>query len=149
MPTTAHEHGNHAPDGRLHVAVGVVRRRDCLLVQQRPLGKPSAGLWEFPGGKVEPNESPYQALEREIAEELGIAVQTGHPLLILPFDYPHIRVWLEVFVVDTFIGTVTGREGQLTRWLLPAQIRQLPILQAVEPILVAVASLEEAEADSS
>ena len=104
-------------------------------MQQRTPGKPCAGQWEFPGGKVEPGESPRQALEREMHEELGIETLSPRPLLTLPFDYPHARVWLEVFMVDSFAGEVTGREGQSTRWLTPTEIRQLDVLEAVHPIL--------------
>ena len=117
------------------MVVGVLRRREHILMQQRTPGKPCAGQWEFPGGKVEPGESPHQALEREMHEELGIDTLSPRPLLTLPFDYPHARVWLEVFMVDSFAGEVTGREGQPTRWLTPTEIRQLDVLEAVHPIL--------------
>ena len=150
MPTTAPEqtHGS-----RQHVVVGVLRRPDRrLLVQQRTPGRSCAGQWEFPGGKVEAGESPRRALRREIREELGIETLSARPLLALPFDYPHARVWLEVFLVDSFAGDAVdwpgddhrqevdrqGREGQPTRWLTPVEIRQLDILGAVHPILDAL-----------
>lgn len=138
MPTTA-------PDSRLHVAVGVLRRPDRrLLMQQRTPGRSCAGQWEFPGGKVETGESTRRALRREIREELGIQTLSARPLLVLPFDYPHARVWLEVFLVDSFAGETVdrqGREGQPTRWLTPIEIRQLDILGAVPPILDALNAL--------
>ena len=152
MPTTAPEqtHGS-----RQHVVVGVLRRPDRrLLVQQRTPGRSCAGQWEFPGGKVEAGESPRRALRREIREELGIETLSARPLLALPFDYPHARVWLEVFLVDSFAGDGVdwqevdrhgldrqGREGQPTRWLTPVEIRQLDILGAVHPILDALDAL--------
>lgn len=138
MPTTAPE---YARDRRLYVVVGILRRDDCLLIQQRMPGKPCAGQWEFPGGKVEAGETPGRALRREMQEELGVAVLTARPLAELPFDYAHARVWLEVFLVDSFAGEVVGREGQQTRWLTLAEIRQLDILEAVPPILDALGNL--------
>ena len=149
MPTTAPEPAPVAqaaqaaqaaptPQGRLQVAVGVLRRQNRLLMQQRTTGQACAGQWEFPGGKVEQGESPRHALQREIREELGVETVTARPLLALPFDYPHARVWLEVFVVDSFTGRAVGREGQPTRWLTPEEIRRLDILAAVHPILEAL-----------
>ncbi len=136
MPTTA-------PDSRLPVAVGVLRRRDDrLLLQQRLPGKPCAGQWEFPGGKIESGESPSCALRRELREELGVEVAAValQPLLELPFDYAHASVHLAVFLVD-FTGEAVGREGQRTCWLTTAEIRRRDILQAVHPILDALDDL--------
>ncbi len=148
MPTTAPEPTQAAQatptapaqtaQGRLQVAVGVLRRQNRLLMQQRTPGQPCAGQWEFPGGKVEQGESPRHALQREIREELGVETVRARPLLALPFDYPHARVWLEVFVVDSFTGQAVGREGQQTRWLTPEEIRCLDVLAAVYPILEAL-----------
>ncbi len=136
MPTTA-------PDSRLHVAVGILYRADHrLLVQQRVPGALCAGQWEFPGGKIESGESPRTALARELHEELGIAVRYARRWLQLPFDYPHARVWLEVFVVDSYSGQASGQEGQNTKWLTAAQIRQLDVLKAVHPILDALDTAE-------
>ncbi len=133
MPTTA-------LDARLHVVVGVLRRRDRrLLLQRRRPGAPCAGQWEFPGGKVEAGESPCHALRREMREELGVEALRLRPLLTLPVDYPHARVWLEVFRVEDFTGKVHGREGQQTRWLAPDEIRRRDVLGAVHPILDALA----------
>lgn len=130
-----------APDGRLHVAVGIMREGKCVLIQQRGAGKVCAGQWEFPGGKVESGESPLQALQRELKEELGINTQTARLLLRLPFDYTHARVWLEVFLVDSFTGEAVAQEGQQIRWCALAQIRQYDLLEAALPILDALESL--------
>ena len=160
MPTTAPE---QAHGSRQHVVVGVLRRPDRrLLVQQRTPGRSCAGQWEFPGGKVEAGESPRRALRREIREELGIETLSARPLLALPFDYPHARVWLEVFLVDSFAGDAVdwqgddrqevdrqGREGQPTRWLTPVEIRQLDILGAVHPILDALNALGDPGREAS
>lgn len=125
-----------APDSRLYVVVGILRTEDSrFLIQQRLPGKPCAGQWEFPGGKVEVGESPRQALDREFREELDIEVVAVRPLLQLPYDYEHARVWLDISLIDSFRGEVVGREGQQVRWLTIAEIRQLDILPAVQPIL--------------
>jgi len=133
MPTTA-------PDNRLHVAVGVLQRGGEYLVQQRQAGTPCAGQWEFPGGKVEAGESARDALARELAEELGVAVSRPRLLMRLPFDYAHARVWLEVFVVDEFAGDARGREGQAMRWKTLEAIRDMNILAAVPAIVYALES---------
>ena len=129
MPTTA-------PDDRLYVVVGVIRNENGeLLMQQRPSGKDCAGRWEFPGGKLELGESPDQALARELAEELGIVIGDISPLMKLGYDYPHARVWLDVFLVTGFSGEATAVEGQVLDWLSISRIRELDLLDAVYPIL--------------
>ncbi len=125
-----------APDDRLHVAVGVLRDgSNRYLVQQRIAGQACEGQWEFPGGKLEPGESPLHALSRELHEELGVVVNDATLLMQLPFDYAHARVWLEVFLVDSFEGSVTGLEGQQTNWLQLDEIADIAVLNAVHPIL--------------
>ena len=150
MPTTAPD---SPPDDRLHVAVGVLRRDDGkLLVQQRIANQVCAGQWEFPGGKVEVGESACQALVRELREELGMtfdgnAQPQPQPLLTLPFDYPHARVWLEVFLVEPGMDNAhrggKGCEGQPTRWLLAHDIRRLDVLPPVHPILDAMDAIQK------
>ncbi len=142
MPTTA-------PDARLHVVVGILRRRDGkFLIQQRMPGTPCAGQWEFPGGKVEAGESPRRALARELAEELGVEALSVRELVKLPFDYAHARVWLDVFVVDSFAGEALGREGQATRWRTLDEIRRHDILAAVPAILDALSEAGDGDGDA-
>ena len=125
-----------APDHRLYVVVGVIRNHDGkLLIQQRPSGKPCAGQWEFPGGKLEADETPADALIRELQEELGIAITQFSPLMQLGFDYDHANVWLDVFLVTEFEGSEESREGQSLLWLGTEDIRKLALLEAVYPIL--------------
>ena len=131
------------PDARMQVAVGVLRRGECLLVQQRMRGTPCAGQWEFPGGKIQPGESAARALQRELREELGVEVTAARRFMTLPFDYAHARVELAVFIVDEFVGAAGGREGQEIRWLRALQIRELNILAAVHPILDALRDIEK------
>ena len=125
-----------APDNRLYVVVGVIRSHDGkLLIQPRPIGKPCAGQWEFPGGKLEVGETPGDALSRELKEELGIAITQFSPFMQLGFDYDHANVWLDVFLVTAFEGSEESLEGQSLRWLGIGEIRKLELLEAVYPIL--------------
>lgn len=124
---------------RVDVAVAILQRPDgSVLWCQRPEGKPYAGYWEFPGGKVEPGETVWQALVREIHEELAIEVHEGGPWMTIDHDYPHARVRLHLYRVWGFSGEPQSREGQAFCWdaLLPDdRVRVSPILPATEPIL--------------
>ena len=127
------------PDDRLYVVVGVVSNASGQwLLQQRPAGKPCAYQWEFPGGKVEDNESPYQALSREMHEELGISIHKTTPLTHISQDYAHARVWLDVYVIESYSGEVTARENQQVAWLSPEEISRKEVLPPVYPILDAL-----------
>jgi 8-oxo-dGTP diphosphatase len=111
------------------VAVGVLTDSDGrVLVARRAAGKPWAGLWEFPGGKREIGESRWQALVRELHEELGIVAQAGIPLIRLqsPADGAKAVV-LDVWRVTAFSGTPTGREGQSLMWVTPDELDALPM----------------------
>jgi 8-oxo-dGTP diphosphatase len=123
---------------RIDVAVAVLQRDNGdVLWCSRPEGKPYAGYWEFPGGKVEPNESVWQALVREIDEELGITVQAGGPWMLVEHDYPHAKVRLHLMRVWKWHGEPVAREQQRFQWapsLLGAANIQ-PILPATEPLL--------------
>ena len=107
----------------LHVAVAVVLdHRQRILVSQRPDKVHQGGLWEFPGGKVECDESVEDALARELREELGIAVERSSPLLEVRHDYPERSVLLDVHVVREFTGIPRGLEGQPVQWLSAAEL---------------------------
>jgi len=122
----------------LHVAAGVLRRQGQVLVSQRRAGDVFAGLWEFPGGKLEPGETSAQALRRELAEELGIAAGSMIPLLCLQHHYPQCTVLLQVFDVLDYQGQVRGLEGQTVRWLDIKELSQLSFMPANAAILKAV-----------
>jgi len=109
-----------------------------VLISQRPAGKPLAGYWEFPGGKLDAHETPRQALGRELREELGIDVQRCHPLLQLRHDYSDRVVELEVFVVDESRGEPSGLEGQMLQWVSLAALSQQALLPADLPIVEAL-----------
>ena len=101
----------------IDVAVGVIEGpAQSVLLAQRPAGKPMAGYWEFPGGKLEPGESVFDALRRELDEELGIEIEAADPWVVLPFDYPHAQVRLHFMRVWRYRGTPRSREGQAFRF---------------------------------
>lgn len=102
---------------------------------QRPQGKAYAGYWEFPGGKVEPGETPHHALVRELREELGIEAQTAYPWLTRVFTYPHATVHLNFFRITRWQGEPHGREGQLLSWQRLHELSVAPVLPANDPIL--------------
>ncbi|WP_423907561.1 (deoxy)nucleoside triphosphate pyrophosphohydrolase [Candidatus Spongiihabitans sp.] len=125
-----------APDSRLYVVVGVLRNpQGQLLVQQRLPGKPCAGQWEFPGGKVEKNESPQQALIRELNEELGVSIKNIIPLTQIAYDYDHANVWLDVYLADNFDQQIINLEQQNFGWKSIEEILEMDVLEAVHPIL--------------
>jgi 8-oxo-dGTP diphosphatase len=122
------------------VAVGVLIERDAagregrFLLTSRPEGKPYAGYWEFPGGKLEAGESVEQALRRELHEELGITIGAVLPWQVELVDYPHARVRLHFCKVYEWQGEFEMREGQQMAWsVLPVQVR--PVLPGTIPVL--------------
>ncbi|WP_374353296.1 Nudix family hydrolase [Chitinimonas sp.] len=119
-----------------HVAAGILIRADGqFLLGSRPQGKPYAGWWEFPGGKLEQGETPRQALDRELHEEMGIVVQQAHPWLVQTFAYPHATVRLNFFKVCSWSGEPQPHEGQAFVWQTPGATTAEPILPANTPIL--------------
>lgn len=122
------------------VAAAVLCRTDgTFLLAQRPEGKAYAGYWEFPGGKIELGETAYQALCRELQEELGIRVVTAYPWLIQVFTYPHAAVKLHFFRVTAWEGEPSGCENQQLSWQQLAYLSVAPVLPANAPVLRALA----------
>ena len=123
----------------LHVAVGVLTAADGrVLIARRAAKAHQGGLWEFPGGKVEPGESVQQALAREFAEELGVAVQATQPLLLQPFDYGDKAVLLDVHRITEWSGEPRGLEGQPLAWVAPAALEDYAFPAANQRILRAL-----------
>lgn len=109
-----------------------------FLLAQRPSDKIWAGYWEFPGGKVEPGETPRHALVRELREELGIEVEAAYPWITRVFTYPHATVRLNFFRVTAWSGELHPHEGQQFAWQHPPEVMVSPILPANAPILRAL-----------
>jgi len=121
------------------VAAAVLVRGDGhVLLAQRPAGKPYAGYWEFPGGKLEPGESPRHALDRELHEELGIVVRRASPWLVQEFVYPHAHVELNFFRVFAWDGELASHDGQAFEWQTPGRYTVSPLLPANTLILAAL-----------
>lgn len=127
----------------LVVAVALVDSDDRVLVAQRPAGKSLAGLWEFPGGKVEPGERPEAALIRELGEELGIVVEEAclAPLTFASHAYPDMHLLMPLYVCRRWDGIVRSCEGQALRWLPPRELRAIPMPPADAPLIPALVDL--------
>jgi len=127
----------------VEVAVGVLVQPDLsILLGQRPEGKPYAGYWEFPGGKIEADETVFDALHRELKEEINISINHAHEFLTLEHDYPHAYVRLHICVVNSWEGDPESLEGQGLIWLAKHEVEHIKH-SAVEPILPATLPIFE------
>ena len=123
----------------MHVMAGVLRDGDGrVLLAQRPAGKHLAGMWEFPGGKLEPGEEQLPALARELHEELGVTLQRAEPLIRVPCHYVDRELLLDTWLVDQWEGMPGSREGQALEWLQPAQVDPAILTLADRAILQAL-----------
>ncbi|MGX5723265.1 (deoxy)nucleoside triphosphate pyrophosphohydrolase [Shinella zoogloeoides] len=121
----------------LVAACALVDADGRILLAQRPEGKQLAGLWEFPGGKVEPGETPEETLIRELDEELGIATKIPclAPLTFASHTYDDFHLLMPLYVCRRFEGTARGREGQAIKWVRPKALRDYPMPPADEPLI--------------
>jgi 8-oxo-dGTP diphosphatase len=121
----------------LVAACALVDADGRVLIAQRPPGKTMAGLWEFPGGKVEAGERLEDSLIRELKEELGIVVTEAclAPLTFASHTYPDFHLLMPLFVCRRWEGTVTPREGQSLAWVRPNRLRDYPMPPADEPLV--------------
>ena len=127
------------PEQRIHVVAGVISdARGRILLARRTAGRDLAGLWEFPGGKVDPGETPEQALVRELREELGIEARVGEPLIAVPQRYPHKRLCLDVRRIASWTGTVKGLDGQALAWAPPHKLSSYAMPDADRPVVAAL-----------
>jgi len=121
----------------LVVAAALVDSDGRVLIAQRPEGKSMAGLWEFPGGKIEADERPEDALIRELKEELGIAVKEAclAPFTFASHTYGAFHLLMPLYVCRRWQGSVSGREGQKLAWVRPHQLKEYPMPPADEPLI--------------
>ncbi len=114
-----------------------------VLLAQRPAGRSMAGSWEFPGGKVEPGETPEQALIRELHEELTIDVSASclAPFTFASHAYPEFHLLMPLYVCRRWQGVVRPREGQAVKWLRPAQMADIPMPPADKPLVAMLRDL--------
>lgn len=121
----------------LVVACALVDSDGRVLIAQRPQGKAQAGLWEFPGGKVEPGEQPEVALIRELQEELGIDVTQAclAPMTFASHAYEDFHLLMPVYVCRRWNGEVEKREHSDIRWVRPNRLREFPMPPADEPLI--------------
>lgn len=123
----------------VHVVAGVIAdARGRILLARRTEGRDLAGLWEFPGGKVDPGETPEQALVRELREELGIDARVGEAVIVVPQQYPHKRLRLDVRRIDAWTGTVKGLDGQALAWVPPHKLASYAMPDADRPVVAAL-----------
>jgi 8-oxo-dGTP diphosphatase len=118
-------------------AVALIDRDGRILLAQRPEGKSMAGLWEFPGGKIEEGETPEAALVRELEEELGINTWESclAPLTFASYSYETFHLLMPLFACRKWQGTPIAQEGQTLKWVLPKDLRDYPMPPADIPLI--------------
>lgn len=121
----------------LVAACALVDADGRVLIAQRPEGKSLAGLWEFPGGKVEDGETPEDALIRELQEELGVVTQSDclAPLTFASHAYDDFHLLMPLFICRRFQGFPQSREGQALKWVRPQSLREFPMPPADAPLI--------------
>ena len=125
-----------------HVAAGILRdAAGRILITERRCDGPFDGLWEFPGGKIGADETPRDALKRELAEEIGIEITASQPYMDLQHEYPDRTVDLEFFLVTAWRGEPQGLESQGLRWVSPSELDVDDLLPADAPVASALSSL--------
>lgn len=124
-------------------AVALIDKDGRVLLAQRPEGKSMAGLWEFPGGKVESNETPEHALIRELEEELGINTWSSclAPLTFASHSYEDFHLLMPVFACRKWDGIPQPREGQTLKWVKPTEMRDYPMPPADIPLIATLRDL--------
>lgn len=127
----------------LVAACALVDADGRVLIAQRPAGKPLAGLWEFPGGKIEKGERPEDTLIRELHEELGIVVKEPclAPLVFASHTYPEFHLLMPLYVCRRWEGTARAREAQAIKWVRPNELRKYPMPPADEPLIAHLMTL--------
>ena len=132
----------------LHVVAAILWHRQAdgrMLIARRQQGRHLADYWELPGGKLETGESPWQGLERELHEEIGIRPTSGRPFMKVYHRYPERNVLLDTWSVDGYRGEVSAREGQPLAWVEVAELESYRFPAADIPILAAIKRSAKAE----
>lgn len=119
----------------VHAVVGIVKKDNKILLAERPPGKPYSSYWEFPGGKIEKGESGEVALKRELQEELSILVKSARLLFSYEYAYPDKTVFLEMWLVENFLGEPCSMEQQTLQWVTWEEAAQMKLLSGVWPVL--------------
>ncbi|HEU0154620.1 MAG TPA: 8-oxo-dGTP diphosphatase MutT [Stellaceae bacterium] len=127
----------------LVAAAALVDADGRVLLAQRPVGKAMAGLWEFPGGKVDRGETPETALIRELAEELGIDVAASclAPFTFASHSYPDFHLLMPLYICRKWSGIAAAREGQRLAWVRPARLGDYPMPPADKPLVAMLRDL--------
>lgn len=127
----------------LVVACALVDADRRVLIAQRPEGKHMAGMWEFPGGKIEPGETPEAALIRELREELGIETKEAclAPVSFASHSYEHMHLLMPLYACRRWQGTPTASEHKALKWVRPQALRDYPMPPADEPLIAALCDL--------
>jgi len=112
------------------VAAVIWAKNKKILITKRPDNKPQGGFWEFPGGKIERDETPTEGLFRELKEELAISVLEMRPFVKLEHEYPERSIILDVWMVEKFTGNARGNEGQTIAWVSIDQLNQYQFPEA-------------------
>lgn len=114
-----------------------------ILIAQRPEGKALAGLWEFPGGKVEPGETPEETLIRELKEELGVETHESclAPLSFASYSYEDFHLLMPLYVCRKWNGFPQSMEGQAIKWVRPGTLRDYPMPPADDPLIAPLIDL--------
>lgn len=124
----------------IHAVSGVLFRDNSLLIAERPLHKPLGGFWEFPGGKIETNESSLAALERELDEEIGIKIQQDHPIFLTKMHnhYQDYEAFVDFFLITRWQGTPLPLEGQTLTFAPLETLWNYKLLPGLQQILDAL-----------
>lgn len=127
------------------VVAALIENYGRYLIARRAEGDRLAGLWEFPGGKVEPGETPEHALARELREELGVNAEIGELLFETSHTYPHIEANLQFYSARLLSGTPMPHVHDQLRFVTPSEMKILPFLPADIPVIEALSALENPE----
>ncbi|MBE0492934.1 MAG: Nudix family hydrolase [Thiomicrospira sp.] len=122
----------------IQVSVGCLIKDKQVLIGQRLARQSHAGEWEFPGGKIEPGETPLEALKREFVEETGLITQGWKPLISYPWDHGNLQVQLHVFITDDFTGELQAHEGHQFEWCAINELQKFGMLVANKGIVNAL-----------